>query len=85
MNGTRRDPRRYENDGGYESLNPGEFGLMGGNWYGCTPNGHGANLSAHDVVEHKDGLITVSPSILVGDRSGPLWHGYLEHGVWREC
>jgi hypothetical protein len=39
------------------------------------------------VVEHEDGTITVSPSILVStSRDGkPLevWHGFLERGVWR--
>lgn len=54
-------------------------------WHCVTPNGHGGNLAAHDVVEHEDGTITVSPSILVSDHTGELWHGYLERGVWREC
>jgi hypothetical protein len=41
------------------------------------------NLSGHQVEEHDDGTITVSPSILTG-RGERQWHGYLEHGVWRE-
>jgi hypothetical protein len=53
-------------------------------WRGCTPNGHYGNLAGHDVTEHEDGTITVSPSIRVSDGSGTLWHGYLERGVWRE-
>lgn len=79
---------------------PGEYAkLPDGTWMGATPNGHGANLSAHTVVEHEDGTITVAPSILVSrgghhDEKGnlvrddtfvELWHGYLERGVWREC
>jgi hypothetical protein len=40
-------------------------------------------LSGHQVAEHDDGTITVSPSILTG-RGERQWHGYLEHGVWRE-
>jgi hypothetical protein len=40
-------------------------------------------LSGHQVVEHEDGTITVSPSILTG-RGERQWHGYLEHGVWRQ-
>jgi hypothetical protein len=44
-----------------------------------------ANLSRHDVVEHEDGTITVSPSILVTQGEGRQWHGYLERGIWREC
>lgn len=54
-------------------------------WCGVTPNGHIANLSNHEIVEHEDGTITVSPSILVGTyEQRNLWHGYLERGVWRE-
>lgn len=54
-------------------------------WMVRTPNGHLGDLAAHDVVEHEDGTITVSPSILVSDGTGELWHGYLERGEWREC
>lgn len=58
-------------------------------WMACTPNGHVGNLSRHDITEHEDGTITVSPSILVstsydgGKTTVELWHGYLERGVWR--
>lgn len=66
---------------------PGTYFKLGYEWHAMTPNGHMANLAAHSIEEHDDGTITVSPSILV---SRPpfqpcLWHGYLEHGVWREC
>lgn len=66
-------------------LEPGEYALINGEWYGCTPDGRLAGLRLHNVVEHDDGKITVSPSILVsgGGKSGS-WHGYLENGVWRE-
>lgn len=57
-------------------------------WYCNTPNGHLGNLGLHEVTEHEDGTITVSPSILVStSRDGQkveVWHGFLEHGVWRE-
>lgn len=55
-----------------------------GNWYARCPDGAIANLSRHEVTEHEDGTITVSPSILVtsGHRS---WHGWLERGTWRTC
>ena len=36
-------------------------------FYCVTPNGHAGNLAAHDVTEHDDGTITVSPSILVSN------------------
>jgi len=45
-------------------------------------------LSNHQVTEHDDGTITVSPSILVtGHESGQRTqrHGYLERGVWRDA
>jgi len=52
-----------------------------------------ANLCKHTAIEHEDGTITVSPSILVGGRYGGIasrewvdahtWHGWLECGVWR--
>jgi hypothetical protein len=73
-------------------LAPGEYSkLPDGTWYAATPNDHMANLTAHQVTEHEDGTITVSPSILVslpaqdGARAVELWHGFLERGVWREC
>lgn len=53
-------------------------------WYVKTPNGHVGDVSRHEVVEHDDGTITVSPSILVSSGARELWHGYLERGVWRE-
>jgi len=54
-----------------------------GAWYAMTPTGHLANLARHEITEHEDGTLTVSPSILVtpGDGSEP-WHGYLTRGVW---
>ena len=78
-------------------LNPGEFAkLPDGTWYAQTPNDHTVNLRLHAVVEHEDGTITVAPSIVAlsapDDCGEPrsqserqLWHGFLEHGVWREC
>ena len=65
----------------------GEFGKWHGWWWGRAPNGLLANLKNHEVVEHEDGSITVSPSIRV-ERSGvaPLeWHGFLTKGEWKSC
>lgn len=61
--------------------------------YGCTPNGVVGNCARHEVTEHDDGTVTVSPSILVhavrrpsdGAEVSPEWHGYLERGVWRSA
>jgi len=80
-------------------LQPGEYARhSNGQWFACTPNGHMANLSLHNVVEHEDGTITVEPSVAVsypggGTDSGisvkspqgiQLWHGYLQAGAWKE-
>ena len=64
---------------------PGAYWRSGGVWYcGVPGNGWGlGNLAAHQVEEHEDGTITVSPSILVTGHD-MTWHGYLERGVWRE-
>lgn len=52
-------------------------------WRARTPNGHQANLGAHDVVENEDGSITVSPSIRVSNpQEGELYHGHLVAGEW---
>lgn len=68
--------------GGFQLLKPGEYGKwITGKWFGCSPNGHGCNLSSHDVVEHEDGTITVSPSILINSQREE-WHGFLRRGVW---
>jgi len=72
-------------------LEPGEYGknLETGEWFMRPPqsetfhSGMG-NLNNHTVVEHNDGTITVSPSILVTGHHDKQWHGYLEHGIWRE-
>jgi hypothetical protein len=59
-----------------------------GRWYGRVPGGDLGDLTNHQITEHEDGTITVSPSILVygGDGQGgyrEAWHGFLERGVWR--
>jgi hypothetical protein len=58
-------------------------------WMACSPNGHACTLSAHIVVEHEDGTITVSPSILISTyregRPVEVYHGWLERGVWRDA
>lgn len=64
---------------------PGDYGKQpDGKWYGMTPNDMMGNLDAHEVTINSDGTITVSPSILVHDWRKNSWHGYLEHGIWRE-
>lgn len=60
----------------------GDYGRVDGVWHARPPGAGLGTLEAHDVTEHEDGTITVSPSILVTGRT--TWHGYLERGVWRE-
>ena len=65
------------------AIQPGDYWKHAQGWYGVTPNGELGNFRNHEVTEHEDGTITVSPSILV--TGGNTWHGYLEKGVWRSC
>lgn len=73
-------------------LDPGEYGKgPDGRWY-CCPPGHPdllGGLGSHQVVEHEDGTVTVSPSILIQyrekDEVREAWHGWLERGMWREA
>lgn len=85
IKGTRRD--RLDNS----IFDPGEYGKRSdGHFYGCVPGDDDmmCNLAGHKIVEHEDGTITVSPSILIttgGRESGrKQWHGYLEKGIWRQ-
>lgn len=67
-------------------LVPGGYGRdAGGHWW-CMPPGTDliGRLDAHEITEHDDGTITVSPSILIEGWKAPAWHGWLERGVWRE-
>lgn len=68
-----------------------------GIWYIVTPNALWGWLRRHKVIEHEDGTITVplsdsgkANSILVGNGTGrgadeTSWHGWIDHGVWKEC
>lgn len=83
--------RVYPNAEGVLRLAVGEYGIdpRDGRWYARAPSGDLGCLVAHDVTEHDDGTITVSPSILITQRRDgrdvELWHGYLERGMWRTC
>jgi hypothetical protein len=69
-------------------LERGEYGkdLEDGTWWICPPRTGFplSRLTNHQVDEHEDGTITVSPSILSHGHDDKTWHGYLERGVWRE-
>lgn len=55
-----------------------------GYWMIYAPKGGVGSLANHKVIEHEDGTITVSPSILQNAPHNETWHGYLEKGIWRE-
>ncbi|KKL94517.1 hypothetical protein LCGC14_1863900 [marine sediment metagenome] len=74
--------RKYVDETEELWLDGGEYGQDSrGVWMARPPGGHLGDLSNHDVTEHEDGTITVSPSILITGEGGS-WHGYLERGVW---
>lgn len=81
--------RRVHHFSSHHQLMSSEYGQWNGTWWAVTPDGHTANLSGRDVTEHADGTISVAGSIEVkGSRQGEsqvVFHGYLEHGVWREA
>lgn len=89
MQGTRLHKIEGEQDFVYRMWKvPGAYGTpdSGKSWFCTTPNGMLGNISGHQVTEHADGTITVSPSILTqSQHKGKTWHGYLEKGIWREC
>ena len=67
----------------YFNTEPGDYWKTpDGRWEIKDPNGNVGALGLHKVTEHEDGTITVEPSIL--DPSVGGWHGYLEHGIWRQ-
>lgn len=80
--------RKYPNDEGRLALAAGEYGIdpTDGKWYCRVPDPEipMGSLAGHDVTEHEDGTITVSPSILIEYGDVKSWHGFLERGVWRE-
>lgn len=79
--------RIYPDESGKLSYMPGDYGREAdGTWMFRCPNPdiHLGSLERHTVIEHPDGTITVSPSILI--RQGEFsWHGYLKKGLWEEC
>lgn len=65
---------------------PGDYWKdAAGDWRGVTPNGLSVWLKNHVIVEHEDGTITVTPSILANGGKKNGWHGYLTKGVWNVC
>ena len=79
--------RRYvDGNGVLPILQAGEYGCQSGVWYACPPDHPNLliNLANHEVEEHGDGTITVSPSIVVTNHK-ETWHGYLKQGIWEQA
>jgi hypothetical protein len=77
--------RVYPKEDGRLLLSEGEYGRdVSGAWLARPPGNHMGDLSGHEVTEHEDGTISVSPSILINDGRSE-WHGYLRRGVWETC
>jgi len=74
--------RAYAPDDNFLAKPGGYWKHQSGTWYARTPSGELANLARHQVTEHEDGTISVSPSILISSHD-TSWHGFLEHGNWR--
>lgn len=83
--------RIYADKSGHLFLTEGDYGFSPtvGHWQVRPPGCRAGGIGKHEVIEHEDGTITASPSILLtdfDDNNGQpkQWHGYLERGVWRE-
>lgn len=78
--------RVYPDENGSLTMREGDYGRDGtGVWFCRPPGMHMGSLEKHEVEEHEDRTITVSPSILLDEPGAGSWHGYLERGVWRSC
>ena len=59
----------------------------GGDWFLYLPYCGIGRLTLHSVVEHEDGTISVTPSVLMtGHKDGTVTqrHGFLTRGQWHE-
>lgn len=73
-------------DGDIFKMAPGDYGKGSDNlWYAFPPVPGLAPgcLAGHQVTEHPDGTITVSPCLSMSGRG--TWHGHLCRGEWIEC
>lgn len=60
----------------------------GTEWLIYLPRCGTGRISNHNIVEHDDGTITVTPSIVMSghDNGTPTQrHGFLTKGEWHEC
>jgi hypothetical protein len=86
--GTPTPGRRLPDNSPGRDHQPGDYSLQTWTkppqWWVRDPAGALRSLGpGHAVLVHADGSITVRPSILDPKPGG--WHGWLEHGSWREA
>ncbi len=90
--------RRYLNNEGRLSLGECDYGFdpESNQWYVRPPGAHMGSIPEHNVEEHADGAITVTPSILQQEPTGEsdangqpilreVWHGHLTKGIFKSC
>lgn len=69
----------------WDWVKPGDyFKKSDGSWFVMAPSGESGRVvePIWKITEHDDKTITVHPSIFFNSPHG--WHGFLEHGVWRQ-
>ena len=80
--------RKLEGNVEYEDARPGDYWKpvyehrQPNEWWFRDPFGVIGRIVTHSVVEHEDGTITVSPSILRTGGGGSEFHGWLKKGIW---
>lgn len=83
-----RGRRAYTDNNSHLLLAEGDYGFdpRTNRWMVRPPRCHTGDLRNHTVTEHKDGTISVTPSILLMKGPGKVaFHGYLTRGMWRAC
>lgn len=59
---------------GYTTIPRGSYWKdTAGTWSVYTPNGRLGSIAKHTVIEHEDGTVTVSPSILVNAQAAAVY------------
>lgn len=62
---------------GQSSYGKDEDGMW---WFRHKDEHAGTLFGTHKVIEHEDGTISVTPSIV-----GSGIHGYITRGIWKDC
>lgn len=84
------DPMKMRQPGAYGKLGEGEAlddekpDSPQRWWLVTAPSGEQGSLNPekHQIIEHDDGTITVTPSIYYQTWPGEKWHGFLKAGIW---